>query len=700
MLASTRPDVLAARIAPGSLMKLVTLVAAFDHGVAGPDTRILCRRTIDVDGRSLTCVHPDVHRPLSPPEAVGHSCNYYFATLARRVPRDAIDRVLVRLALRPARPAGPLVPVALGLDGVSATPAEWLEAFRRLTGTSSTSVRLSDAARTALREGLELAATSGTADALGLAGFNALAKTGTAPMPGGGYHGLAVVIVSPELPTHAIVVVAPGATGAHAARVAADLLAAHGVARRSSSVTVPGTSTVPGTVTLRVGTARRDTGYDVAEVDLEDYVARGVAGEAPPELPRAAAEALALTVRTFALANRGRHRLEGFDLCDLTHCLSLRPATAPARQAARATAGRVLTGEGRVAEVYLSAWCGGHTERPSRVWEGASDPPHLPATRDAACEGDEPWVSDLTAAQIRRVTQAAGHRGQRIDNLAVAVRSESGRARRLAVRGQQPDTLSANTFRILAGRHLGWQWIKSTLFDVSRTGTGYRFTGRGFGHGVGLCVRGAAGRARGGDSAAEILAAYFPGLTVAAAPRTVVRVLLPEADRARLADIRGRADALVRELAADLDVGVPGGIDVRFHATVEAYTRETGLPRWTAGRTRGTRIDMVPAGVLAARGILESALRHELVHVLADPFLADRPLWVREGLARVKAGESSNPGTAPEVMPLPAGTRPACPSDADLRSPGSPEAWRRAYDGAGLCVARALAGGTRWRDLR
>jgi hypothetical protein len=64
-------------------------------------------------------------------------------------------------------------------------------------------------------------------------------------------------------------------------------------------------------------------------------------------------------------------------------------------------------------------------------------------------------------------------------------------------------------------RLLGWQTLKSTLFDVRRSGTGYVLTGRGSGHGVGLCVRGAMKRASRGASRDEILAAYFPGLTVA-----------------------------------------------------------------------------------------------------------------------------------------------------------------------------------------
>ena len=51
------------------------------------------------------------------------------------------------------------------------------------------------------------------------------------------------------------------------------------------------------------------------------------------------------------------------------------------------------------------------------------------------------------------------------------------------------------------GRTLGWQHVRSTSFQVSRTASGYRFRGVGYGHGVGLCVVGAGRRAARGESA-------------------------------------------------------------------------------------------------------------------------------------------------------------------------------------------------------
>jgi stage II sporulation protein D len=690
VIAEARPDVLSHALLPGSIIKLATLIAAVEDGIIDDSTRITCRRTVTVDGTQLTCAHPDLHRPLDAAEALGYSCNVFFASVAQRLRRSSLDAALVRMGLPPLAADAPTASGALGLAGIRATPRQLLEAFLRVVGAARVEITLSGPARATLRRGVEIAARTGTASALAAAGFSGLAKTGTAPMPGGGYLGVVTAAVNTELPTHAIVVVVPGGAGADAAELAARLLTRYGAAGRGDSV--------------RVGVANRGGGYDVTSMPLEAYVSRVAAGEmgnaAAPAL-----EAMAITVRTFVAANRGRHAAEGFDLCDLTHCQVLARATAATDAAALATSGQVLVENGRPAHVFFSSWCGGHTDKPSRVWPGARDVAYLPAQPDPACAGDPPWTVDIAEPRLRQALEAAGLKGSGVSAFSVATRQPSGRVALLQAAGMTPDHVDANVFRTAAGRLLGWQTVKSTLFDVRRSSTGYVLTGRGSGHGVGLCVRGAMKRASGGAGRDEILAAYFPGLTVASRPRntqeamtSTIRVHLPEADRRSLLEVRDLAARLLGAVAVRLGVPLPTELDLRFSPTVEAYTRATGQPWWTAARTAGTGLDLLPLGVLRDRGILESTLTHEFVHVLADPVLPGRPLWTREGLAVFLAGELAIETAG---RPAPAGAKaPVCPSDVALRSPASAESWRRAYRDAGRCVAWALSSGGRWQDLR
>jgi stage II sporulation protein D len=70
--------------------------------------------------------------------------------------------------------------------------------------------------------------------------------------------------------------------------------------------------------------------------------------------------------------------------------------------------------------------------------------------------------------------------------------------------------LPATSFR----KALGYTVIRSTSFEVAVSGDSVRFTGSGYGHGVGLCQWGARSRAADGFSYREILAYYYPGTVI------------------------------------------------------------------------------------------------------------------------------------------------------------------------------------------
>jgi stage II sporulation protein D len=270
---------------------------------------------------------------------------------------------------------------------------------------------------------------------------------------------------------------------------------------------------------VRVGTAAGR----VAAVPMEVYVARVLAGEGEPNAPAATQQALAIAIRTFAVANAGRHGREGFDLCDTTHCQVLRASTPAARQAALATAGQVLTYGGAVAEIFNSASCGGRTETASEVWPGA-DLPYLHSIIDDVHRGDEPWTLDLSLRQIDEALTRAGFGGNRLTGITVDTRSGSGRATRLRLDGMRPDVIAGESFRAA----IGARQLRSTQFVIERRRDTVRFTGTGYGHGVGLCVIGAGRRGRRGESAADILHVYFPGLALTSlAPATQASGSIP-----------------------------------------------------------------------------------------------------------------------------------------------------------------------------
>jgi len=206
-----------------------------------------------------------------------------------------------------------------------------------------------------------------------------------------------------------------------------------------------------GQLQVRVGFEHADGSRQIQNIPLETYVARVLAGEAAPQTPPAALEALAIAIRTFAIVNRNRHNANGFDLCDTTHCQVLRAASAVTERTANATAGLVLERNGVPVPVYYSASCGGHTEVPSAVWPGSEDPPYLPAQPDDACEGAPMWTANISAADLTRSFKAAGFRGERLRDMDVAARDASGRVSKLRLDGFSPDQISGQDLRVRSG---------------------------------------------------------------------------------------------------------------------------------------------------------------------------------------------------------------------------------------------------------
>jgi stage II sporulation protein D len=710
----------------GSILKIATLVAALESGLVTPETRVPCAGEARVDGELVRCSHPRVRHPPRPAEALALSCNVWFATIGARLSRSRLDATLVALGLPPSPRGAPMPLAATGLRAAASPPLAWLEALRRLLRDPA-QVPMTGGARALLLDGLRGAALYGSAAAFSERGVDSLAKTGTADERAGGGLGAVIAAWPSARPTRGMVLVGAGIAGRDAADLAARLASSGAPVPAGTAPPVPTPTRLPassGETSVRVGFPGAG-GADIRALDIEEYVARVLAGEAAPRSPEAALDALAIAARTFALGNRGRHARDGFDLCTLTHCQVLREPYPAVHAAAERTRGqRLLTPAGETADVYYTASCGGRTEKPSAVWTRATDPAYLPSRVDRACDGEPRWAAEIPARDLDRALRSAGYRGSGLRDLEVEARSGSGRATMIALDGFVPSTISGQDFRMLVGRTLGWHLLKSTAFDVRRTGGGYRFDGRGFGHGIGLCVLGSVNRASRGADTRTILEQYFPGLAISArsdtrtsaapaAPRReapaartatplpepasgAVMLSLPSASEPERTAFTAFLTRALTELSRAIGVSISGQLRVVVHPSADSFRRETGEPWWSAARTRGARIDLLPLPVLRSRGTVEAVVKHELVHVLTDTRLAGRPLWVREGVAMHFAGERPPASLFDGDRPR----RVKCPSDDELSRAVSAAAARAAYARAAACVARAIADGREWHAVR
>lgn len=247
--------------------------------------------------------------------------------------------------------------------------------------------------------------------------------------------------------------------------------------------------------------------------EVEDYVRGVVAAESATD-QAAALQAQAVVSRTFALASRGRHLDEGYDLCDLAHCQVYQgfSGSEAARSAAEATAGRVLKRQGRLWPAWFHSSCGGATSPARDVFgegaagEGVGD---LDEQGKPLCAGspDAAWTFTLERGALARALGLPAQ-GRALE---VARKDRAGRIVEVRAFGAK---LSGDELQSRVGRAVGWNKLKSLLAEVDEQDGVVRFRGRGLGHGVGMCQWGAAALAKKGWSYQKILGKYFPGATV------------------------------------------------------------------------------------------------------------------------------------------------------------------------------------------
>lgn len=284
-------------------------------------------------------------------------------------------------------------------------------------------------------------------------------------------------------------------------------------------------------------------------VPLEELLKGLVPSEIYASAPAEALKAQAVTARGEVLAKIGlRHLADPYLLCAEQHCAVYKgmsgeaPSTNAAVEATRGLA--LFSADGHLVDSVYSAVCGGHTEDNDAVWGGPPDPnlrgkPDLlpgneetvsPRTLEAFLSTPQPvacrlssfaqpskfrWERRFTAEQVNEL--AAPLKIGQVEAISVVERGVSGRARLVTLSGDVGATQLRGELNIR--RFFGM--LNSAMFVVTpQRGpdgalAGWLFKGGGWGHGVGMCQTGAAGRAQAGQTYPEILRHYFNGAEVA-----------------------------------------------------------------------------------------------------------------------------------------------------------------------------------------
>lgn len=338
-------------------------------------------------------------------------------------------------------------------------------------------------------------------------------------------------------------------------------------------------------------------------LSLDDYLKGVVPWEMNRSAPLEALKAQAICARSEATAKiqAGRHRADGYDICDYDHCqgyVGTENAAAITDRAVNETTGQVILYGGHVADAVYGTNSGGITAAAEDVWHGPPEaylrsvPDLAPADAKLAAQiarhrmSEADWVTYCThnipsyaqpsalqtraLASRRRASSSVGVLFQADDlpefyrwtrvvtpaQLAQAVagrvrmdyatelralaRAPSGHIKRLLIQGVvgtnkpnpkkgaaaplAPTSLvldgDSQIRAMLSGRLGSTTALPSSTFVVlpRRDGKGaitaFVLKGAGWGHGAGMCQRGAENHARAGWTARQIIQFYFHGIEV------------------------------------------------------------------------------------------------------------------------------------------------------------------------------------------
>lgn len=249
----------------------------------------------------------------------------------------------------------------------------------------------------------------------------------------------------------------------------------------------------------------------VNDLDIEDYLRGVVASEIPYDWEFEALKAQAVASRTYALYQKRKAGKRAYHILASVNSQVYAGKSGERETAARAvreTEGIVITYNGQAIPAFYHSSCGGHTENASELWD--LDQPYL---RGVACECQRiskygAWEKRVSRARLVAALAGRGYGVNAIDSVSINGITRAGRARELTI-GSSGGTINIPAEKFRAA--VGYSAIPSVFFEIELSGRDIVISGRGLGHGVGLCQWGAREMAQRGLDYQSILRHYYPG---------------------------------------------------------------------------------------------------------------------------------------------------------------------------------------------
>ncbi len=283
-------------------------------------------------------------------------------------------------------------------------------------------------------------------------------------------------------------------------------------------------------------------------ISLEDYIAGVIQNEIGSGAPIEALKTQAVAARSHAISLLlyNRHKQDGYDLCNTTHCQVYKGKhllNQSVLDAVYSTEGEILTYDQRIASTTYHSSSGGKTDSSVNIWRGSVYPylngvvvyteaENYDLTKEAEARlwidyqlkttgltswerSSLSWERSISSSQVAKNLNLSS-----IDSIEVVRRGFSGRILSLRINGS---FLLEGEYKIrqaLGGLPSSFFYIHG-IYSTTATGNPLhkisatiRVKGKGSGHGVGMCQVGTLQLARSGMDYRSILSFFYPGTTL------------------------------------------------------------------------------------------------------------------------------------------------------------------------------------------
>ncbi len=248
----------------------------------------------------------------------------------------------------------------------------------------------------------------------------------------------------------------------------------------------------------------------INDVILDNYIAGVTEAEAGPRSSSEFYKVQAILARTFALAHINKHVTEGFSLCDQVHCQAYfgKPRNLNIYTAIAETQGKVVVDDDLhliVAAFHSNS--GGQTANSEDVW-GAHTPylrsiidtfsTKMPNSKWERRMLTQDWLNYLKVKHNFPVETDSGR------NIALNFKQDTRKV-----------YLECSNTRVPLKNVRQDLQLRSTFFSISKLNNdSILFSGRGYGHGLGMCQEGAMYMVRRGYTYTQILDFYYKNIQV------------------------------------------------------------------------------------------------------------------------------------------------------------------------------------------